>query len=262
MSRCPSHGPGAAASTASGRRERPERRPLEILPERYRRWRASVLGTLTERIESGVVLAALGDVAGRRVLDVGCGDGTYAIALAEEGARVVGADLSAEMTRSAQARARSVCRSPVFVRADLERLPFSDRSFDAVLAVTVLCFTTAVGKALREIHRVLAPGGRLVLGELPRWSLWALWRRIRGVLGSPIWRAARFRSARQLRRSLEAAGLVVESVRGAVYYPPWTPAARILWRADRCLADLTTAGAAFLVLSACRPPSIPARGQD
>ena len=255
MSGCASHGP-AAASSASGRGERAECKPPEILPERYRRWRGSALGTLTEAIESRVVLGALGDVAGHRLLDVGCGDGTYAIALARQGARVVGADLSAEMVRSAHARAQSDCRSPVFVRANLDRLPFSDWSFDAVLAVTVLCFTTELAKAVREIHRVLAPGGRLVLGELHRWSLWALERGIRGMLGSPIWRAAQFRSASQLRGALEAAGFVVESVRGAVYYPPWTPAARILWRADRHLAGLTTVGAAFLVLSACRPPSL------
>lgn len=259
MSGCPSHSP-AAASSASGRGERAECRPPEILPERYRRWRESALGTLTETVESPVVLRAVGDVAGRRLLDVGCGDGRYAIALAGQGARVVGADLSAEMIRCA--RAKAACRAPAFVRADLNRLPFPDRSFDAVLAVTVLCFTTEVANALREIHRVLAPGGRLVLGELHRWSLWALWRRIRGVLGSPIWRASRFRSASQPRGSIEAAGFVVESVRGAVYYPPWTPAARGLWRADRHLGRLTTAGAAFLVLAACRPPSLPARGHD
>jgi len=261
MSRGASNGL-AVPSSARGRGKRAERGPLEVLPERYRRWRESALGTLTEMIESGVVLDTLGDVTGRRVLDVGSGDGTYAVALAGHGARVVGVDLSAEMIRSAQARARSAGRGLLFVRADLNRLPFPDRSFDAVLAVTVLCFTTEVAMPLREMRRVLAPGGRLVLGELHRWSLWALWRRIRGVVGSPIWRAARFQSARQLRGSLEAAGLVVENVRGAVYYPPWTPAARILWRADRHLARLTTAGAAFLVLSACRPPNSADRGQD
>lgn len=232
-----------------------------ILPERYRRWRASDLGALTEAIESRAVADALGDVAGRPLLDVGCGDGTYAIALTGQGARVVGVDLSAEMIPSAGARARSAGRSPVFVRADLNRLPFPDRSFDAVLAVTVLCFVRDVGRALREMRRVLAPGGRLVLGDLHRWSLWALGRRVRGALGSPIWRSARFHSAGQLRRLLEAAGLVVESVRGAVYYPPWTPAARVLWRIDRHLSRVMTGGGAFLVLSARRPATCAARGQ-
>ena len=257
MSACQSTG-ALGMTSGSERGEGARRGPPDLLPERYRRWRASALGTLTETIESGVVLGALGDVAGRRVLDVGCGDGSYAIALAGQGARVIGADLSAEMVHSARSRARSVRRSSMFVRADLKRLPFPDRSFDAVLAVTVLCFTTEVATALREVHRVLAPGGRLVLGELHRWSLWALWRRVRGVLGSPIWRVARFRSPRQLRRSLEAAGFVVESIRGAIYYPPWAPAARILWRADRHLARLSTAGAAFLVLAARHPPDPPA----
>ena len=58
--------------------------------------------------------------------------------------------------------------------------------------------------ALREIARVLNPGGRLVIGDLGKWSLWAASRRIRGWYGAEMWRAARFRSAGELRRLIRA----------------------------------------------------------
>ncbi|WP_137128515.1 hypothetical protein [Roseomonas sp. HF4] len=57
--------------------------------------------------------------------------------------------------------------------------------------------------------RVLRPGGRLVIGELGRWSLWAARDRIRGWLGSRLWRRSAFHSAADLRRAAEGAGLLV-----------------------------------------------------
>jgi hypothetical protein len=68
--------------------------------------------------------------------------------------------------------------------------------------------------------RVLRPGGRLVLGELGRWSLWATSRRLRAWLGATTWKAAHFRTAEELRALLQQAGLSVVTVRGAVFYPP------------------------------------------
>ena len=85
------------------------------------------------------------------------------------------------------------------VEGQAERLPFNDAAFDRVVAVTVLCFVRDAERAIMEMARVLKPGGRLVIGELGRWSLWAAHRRIRGWLGDPTWRAAMFRTAAELR---------------------------------------------------------------
>ena len=57
--------------------------------------------------------------------------------------------------------------------AAAEQLPFGDRSFDIVSLITVLAFMPKPGLALAEIARVLRPGGRLVLGDLGKWSSWA-----------------------------------------------------------------------------------------
>jgi SAM-dependent methyltransferase len=54
------------------------------------------------------------------------------------------------------------------------RCSFAPDSFDAVTAVTVLCFMRDPVAALKELARVVRPGGRVVVGELTRWSAWAL----------------------------------------------------------------------------------------
>jgi hypothetical protein len=93
----------------------------------------------------------------------------------------------------------------------------------------------------------------MVVGELGRWSVWAALRRSRGWRGDRTWRHARFWSRRELRELAERAGLRVETVRGAVHYPPLAVAARVLGRVDRLLGRLRAPGAAFLVLSAQKP---------
>lgn len=107
--------------------------------------------------------------------------------------------------------------------------------------------------SLREMARVLRPGGRLVAGELGRCSLWAGQRRVKGWLGSPVWRRARFHSPAGLRRLAGDAGFTDIAVAGAVFYPPAGIAARLLGPVDAALGAITTAGAAFLSVTAAKP---------
>jgi SAM-dependent methyltransferase len=134
-----------------------------------------------------------------------------------------------------------------------EALPFAAETFDLVTAITVLCFVDDADSVLREIARVLRPGGRLVIGELGKWSSWAMQRRIRAWLGSPLWRRGRFRSATRLRGLAEAAGLSVAELRGAIYYPRCTVAARLMAPYDSWFGRRTTVGAAFIALAADKP---------
>ncbi len=223
-----------------------------VRPEDYDSWRRAPLGAITEAAEQRLVFRLAGPLAGLRLLDVGCGDGAYAIAAAQLGARVHGIDTSPQMIEAARRRAVEQGAQIDLRVADAAALPFEDGSFDVVLAVTVLCFVPDTEAALGEIARVLAPGGRLVLGELGRWNLWAAWRRIRGWIGSRTWRHARFRSARQLCALLRKAGFAVEEVRGAIYYPPIPLAARVLAPVNGWCGALTTLGAAFIGLAAVK----------
>ena len=136
------------------------------------------------------------------------------------------------------------------MRAPIEAVPVADGSFDLVLAVTVLCFVDDARAALRELARVLVPGGRLVLGELARWSSWAASRRLRGWLGDATWRRAHFWSRGELVSLLESLGLRIVAVRGAVHYPKTGLAARLCSPLNPVLGRLHAPGAAFLAVAA------------
>jgi ubiquinone/menaquinone biosynthesis C-methylase UbiE len=152
---------------------------FDQLAARYDAWYATPLGAWADRHETEEIFHLLAPRSGERLLDLGTGTGRYAREAARRGARAVGIDPSPGMLAVARER---VAGQPVdLVCAGAARLPFPDRSFDAVLAVTSLCFVSEPLVVLREAARVLTPGGQLVLGELNRWSLWALARRIEGL---------------------------------------------------------------------------------
>lgn len=219
----------------------------------YAVWRSTRLGSAVETVEAALVFRLAGPLAGRRVLDVGCGDGTYAIGAARRGAHVTAVDSDADVLRRAAGRARAASVGVDWRTEDAHRLPFSDATFDVVTAVTVLCVVRDPEDIVREMARVLAPGGRLVVGEINRWSPWAAWRRTRTWLGRADWSRVRFWSAEELRRLVRAAGLHVERVGGAVWFPPVEAWASPLSRFDSRVGALTRCGAAFLAISARRP---------
>jgi SAM-dependent methyltransferase len=105
----------------------------------------------------------LGELSGRRVLEVGCGSAPCARWLATQGAWVVGLDLSAGMLRHAAQAARETGLPVPLVQADAGRLPFADSSFDlACSAFGAVPFVADSAAVMREVARVLRPGGRWV----------------------------------------------------------------------------------------------------
>jgi ubiquinone/menaquinone biosynthesis C-methylase UbiE len=105
------------------------------------------------------LLLAEGDLRGRRVLDVGCGTGRLALALAEKGARVWGVDPSEEML----ARARATGGRRVGLKlGQAESLPFKDGWFDRIVLRLVVHLLDRA-RAFPEFLRTLAPEGRVVV---------------------------------------------------------------------------------------------------
>jgi SAM-dependent methyltransferase len=116
----------------------------------------------------------LGDVTGRRVLEVGCGSAPCARWLRRAGAEVVALDLSAGMLARAAELNRATGLAVPLLQADAGALPLADGAFDAVCsAFGGLPFVADVEGALAEVARVLRPGGRVVasVNHPFRWPL-------------------------------------------------------------------------------------------
>lgn len=100
------------------------------------------------------------------VLDAGCGDGYASCKLASLGYSVEGIDIAGEMIRLANDRANKNGLSIRFQTGDVSQLPFEDDAFAGILTINVVEFTPSPLRAIKELHRVLSPGGTLVLGIL------------------------------------------------------------------------------------------------
>lgn len=129
------------------------------------------MGTGDER-RAALEMLALG--AGDRVLDVGCGPGNFTrtFAAAAPDGLTVGLDASASMLDRAMQEEQA--SNLAYVRADAADLPFADGTFDAICCFAALYFIGDPHRAIDEIVRVLAPGGRVALmtsvnrGRCPR----------------------------------------------------------------------------------------------
>jgi SAM-dependent methyltransferase len=107
------------------------------------------------------ILALAGNVAGRRILDAGCGSGALFAALRDRGAIVTGFDTSTGMLELA--RRRLGADADLHVAELGSPLPFPDGTFDDVVASLVLHYLEDWGPALAELRRVLKPGGWLIV---------------------------------------------------------------------------------------------------
>ncbi|GGB84635.1 methyltransferase [Knoellia flava TL1] len=107
------------------------------------------------------ILGLAGDVAGRRLLDAGCGSGPLMVSMRDGGAEVAGFDVSAAMVDLARERLGDDAALRVH---DLqEPLPYADGEFDDVICSLVLHYLEDWSGPLAELRRVLKPGGRLLV---------------------------------------------------------------------------------------------------
>ncbi len=165
------------------------------------------------RLEQEALLALLPPVAGRRVLDLGCGSGRWLLQLANQQPRqLVGCDLVAGMLlRAGEERQR---HHAALVQAGALALPFRAASFDLVVSGLVLGHVADLAGAIAEIGRVLAPGGQALYSDLHPAGARAGWRR---DLEAPGGRRVEVRHHLHLleehRAALRGAGLQLQDLR-------------------------------------------------
>jgi SAM-dependent methyltransferase len=116
-----------------------------------------------ESVEFSYKLHEYRENAGRKVLDIGCGNGYVASRYAREGADTFGIDLTEAAVRLSRQRFDLLGLKGGFATASAEELPFANETFDCVCSMGVLHHTPDPERAIKEIHRVLKPGGRVIL---------------------------------------------------------------------------------------------------
>ena len=111
---------------------------------------------------------------GKRLLEVGCGMGTDLLQFARGGARVTGVDLTPRSVETSRHHLELYDHAGDFALTDAEKLPFADESFDVIYSNGVLHHTPDTAGAVREIYRVLRPGGlaRVMLYHRHSWNYW------------------------------------------------------------------------------------------
>jgi ubiquinone/menaquinone biosynthesis C-methylase UbiE len=191
-----------------------------------------LLQLATYRPVHRAVVGALRAYPPATVLDVGCGTGQLArrIATAFPHARVIACDFSPGMLARAAARGRNPRTPPIqLVRADAGRLPIGSGRIDALVSTEAFHWFPDATAAINEFHRVLAPGGRLLLGFVnpPLALIGEVAHVATRLAGQPL----HWPTPGALRRDLERAGLCVDRQRrvfrvGGFLLPPVLTEAR------------------------------------
>ena len=206
--------------------------------------------------------AALGydETRGLRVLDVGCGQGIDVYRYALAGAQATGIDLTPRHVELARAHVAAMGLEAEIVAGDAESLPFDDASFDRVSSNGVLHHTPDLPAALREIRRVLVPGGeaRVIVYNRNSFHYWLTQvlyegvlrgglleeRSMAGVLSRGVEHSSigarplvRVYSARQFRTLMLRAGFGDVDVAVRHFQPTDTPITYVLRRWVRALEN-------------------------
>ncbi|MFE6921015.1 bifunctional 2-polyprenyl-6-hydroxyphenol methylase/3-demethylubiquinol 3-O-methyltransferase UbiG [Nocardia sp. NPDC057663] len=146
-----------------------------------------------------------------RVLDVGCAGGYTTEFLDNRGAKVTGIDVSAKLIDAAEKHAAESGRAIDYHVGAAESLPFPDATFDAVTCVDVLEHVQSPAAAVREIHRVLKPGGRFFFDTINRTfrsRVMMIWvpERLLGIVPKGAHDFADFITPEEMNTYLDAAG--------------------------------------------------------
>ncbi len=148
--------------------------------------------TYHEKVIKPNLLRVVGDIRGKHVLDVACGQGYFSRALALAGARVTGADIAPELIQIAKKMGPADIS---YITAPASRMPLPDASFDVATCVLALQNIKDLSGALAQVSRLLKKGGAFVVVlnhpcfRIPRHSQWGFdpdaniqFRRIDGYL--------------------------------------------------------------------------------
>lgn len=177
------------------------------------------------RCEIALFERAVGDLRGKKVLKLDLWNEAINTRILDwvrsQGAQVVGLDLSRVVAFRARKNAVRNGHSPALLRADIRELPFPEGSFDVVYTMGTIEHIDEYKDALQEIHRVLRPGGRAIIGVPHKWDLFLrpLMVTVLTAFGKYLYAPEKSFSAGELRRDVEETGLRVVERTGILTVP-------------------------------------------
>ena len=115
-----------------------------------------------DTFEKDKLIGLIGDINGKKILDVGCGTGRIVNKLRNMGSDIIGLDISKGMIDIAKKKFPKV----KFIEGDIENLPFKDNEFDLVIASFVIVHLKDLQKAFDEVYRVLKPNGVFIVTNI------------------------------------------------------------------------------------------------
>lgn len=174
------------------------------------------------------LVESMGPLAGGRLLDVGCGNGAQTVRWADRFDAVVGLDVVAHHLEAFDAVLAGMPGHRITTQLyGGDAMPFAAASFDAVISIETLEHVTDEARTLQEIHRVLRPGGVLVISVPNKWWVFEThgarlpllpWNRVPffSWLPAPLhrrWARARIYTRRGIEERLRRHGFVIETSR-------------------------------------------------
>lgn len=133
--------------------------------ETYDSWYQTTMGHYVFSKESTLLSNMIGEVSGKKILEVGCATGIHSRLLQRDDNDITGVDISVEMINQANKYQSSNLRFSVMDALSLE---FKDDTFDIVFSATMIEFVREKETLFKELLRVLKPGGTLVIGTIQK----------------------------------------------------------------------------------------------
>jgi ubiquinone/menaquinone biosynthesis C-methylase UbiE len=190
---------------------------FDAIANEYDRWFETPVGKVVKELELNALLESIGNLKGKKMLEVGIGTGLFAMEFRKRGAEVYGIDPAYNMLKIAQSRGFEA----KFGYG--EAIPYEDKTFDIVLSMTSMENSKDPDKFVSEMVRVAKDGGRVVIAVLNAISFYSISRRIRGMFNpNDLFRGMHFYTYWEL-KGLMKRHLCNVDVNSSVFFNPSPP---------------------------------------
>jgi len=220
---------------------------FDKIADKYDKWYQTKVGNYVDTTEKDLIFSLLKSKNGL-ALDLGCGTGNYTLELFKRGFEVIGVDISKEMLKIAKKK----FPKSFFIRADAYKLPFKKETFDLVLSITMFEFIKKPEEVLKEIYKILKPGGELIIGTMNDRSLWFFFKKFKSLFVETAYRYANFYTPSELKKICLSCGFREIEVRGIIYLPSFFPFLNFAKKLDKKLANTFLKNIGAFVVVRCK----------